>query len=163
MEVKRIPTPFSNARCRICGSSGSLIACSAPGCSDYQVHSKCHRDAGGFLLICITSQYAICLCQTHKLRVDSSFLDNHLILLWLRKLAGLPCQADPAVVAFLKDAEPNLVGKTLNVAVKVTDGSTDWFRGLVKRQRSKCQVLLAWENGDDDEWIDLKSEVYKIC
>lgn len=71
--------------------------------------------------------------------------------------------ADSSIPIALRDNEASLVGKTLSVSVKVDDGGTDWFTAVVKRQRAKGQVLVAWENGDEDEWIDLKSEVYKEC
>jgi hypothetical protein len=158
----KIPTPFSTLRCRNCGSGGSLIGCSAPGCTEYLTHVKCHHLCGGFLSLFINSGSGICLCPKHKLRLDRQFTDNQILYSMSHRLAGLKCVSDPLVAASIKDSGPDMRGLTVEVSVKVTGGGKEWFKGQVTRHRSKRQVLLQWENGDVAEWIDLDDEEFRF-
>ena len=158
---QKIPTPFSSQRCRCCGATGGLVKCSAPGCSDYHSHIKCHQINGGFLVWCVNSGVLICLCAVHKLRVDRLYTDNHILYNWCRKLGGLQCVFNDTVMNSIKDSGPDMRGTRIEVFVKVTEGGREWFTGQVKRQRYK-QVFVHWENGDDPEWIDLKHEQFRF-
>ena len=148
-----LPTPFSSSRCRHCGKSEDLISCSAPGCKELHVHSKCHVLSGGFLLVALNGEYAISLCPTHKLRIDYLYMDNILLITWLMKLCGSKLKPDSTLSNSLKDAGQDLRGKMLHVKVK-----NDWFKCKVIRQRSKRQVMVSWEDDSTIEWIDLTKE-----
>jgi len=148
-----LPTPFSSFRCRQCGKSDDLVSCSAPGCKELHVHAKCHIRSGGFLLVSLSGDYAICLCASHKLRIDYLFMDNSILLTWLMKLAGSKLKPDNTLSMFMKDVGVDLRGKRLEVKVK-----QDWFKCKVSRQRSKRQVMVTWEDDSTTEWIELSKE-----
>ncbi|KAF4712437.1 hypothetical protein FOZ63_027697 [Perkinsus olseni] len=56
---------------------------------------------------------------------------------------------------------PSLIDMPLDVWVVDPSGHGDWYRGVVVDQSGTWEVLVRWENGDPEEWLDLNTEAWR--
>ncbi|KAF4651932.1 hypothetical protein FOL46_009983 [Perkinsus olseni] len=56
---------------------------------------------------------------------------------------------------------PSLIDMPLDVWVDDPSGHGDWYRGVVVDQSGTLEVLVRWENGDPEEWLDLNTETWR--
>ncbi|KAF4688283.1 hypothetical protein FOZ60_002936 [Perkinsus olseni] len=57
---------------------------------------------------------------------------------------------------------PSLIDMPLDVWVVDPSGHGDWYRGVVVDQSGTLEVLVRWENGDPEQWLDLTTETWRL-